>query len=180
MRSRTLSALLLAAALGLGLVTSGCGNDESDTSVTEGEPVELGGVSYNVSISRFLNPADPEDRAYLAGQKPLANDQQWFGVFMQLHNDAGTAQPVPSDFSVRDTQGNKYQPVPSQSVFALKLGGEIGPGADLPEPETAAAGGPIEGAMVLFLIDEGAIQNRPLTLEIPASNGQVGEVTLDI
>src|SRR5213083_2425315 len=108
MRSRSPSALLLAAALALGLMASGCGNDDSGTSVKEGEPVELGGVSYNVSISRFLNPADPEDRAYLAGQKPLPNDQQWFGVFMQVHNDGDTSQSLPSDFSVRDTQGNKY------------------------------------------------------------------------
>jgi hypothetical protein len=180
MRSRTLPAVLLAAALALGLVAGGCGSDTNETSVKEGEPVELAGVSYNVSISRFLNPADPEDRAYLEGQKPLPNDQQWFGVFMQVHNDGDTAQAVPSDFVVRDTQGNKFEPVPSDSVFALDLGGEIGPGADLPEPETAAAGGPIEGAMVLFLIDEGTIENRPLTLDIPSSSGEVGEVELDI
>jgi hypothetical protein len=34
--------------------------------------------------------------------------------------------------------------------------------------------------MVLFRIDGAAIQDRPLTLEIPSSGGSTGEVELDI
>ena len=34
--------------------------------------------------------------------------------------------------------------------------------------------------MVLFLIDEAAIEDRPLTLDIPSSTGPAGEVELDI
>ena len=62
------AALALAAALLVGVVLSGCNtNPESDLSVDEGQPVKLGDLLYNVEISRFLNPRDPEDRAYLAG-----------------------------------------------------------------------------------------------------------------
>jgi hypothetical protein len=50
----------------------------------------------------------------------------------------------------------------------------------LPEPESTAANGPIQGAMVLFLIDEGATELRPLILDIPSSTGSVGEIELDI
>ena len=34
--------------------------------------------------------------------------------------------------------------------------------------------------MVLFLIDEAATEDRPLTLHIPSSSGSTGEVELDI
>ena len=34
--------------------------------------------------------------------------------------------------------------------------------------------------MVLFLIDEAATEDLPLTLDIPSSAGSVGEVELDI
>jgi hypothetical protein len=56
----------------------------------------------------------------------------------------------------------------------------VPPDSQLPKPETVAAAGPIQGSMVLFLIDQAATDNRPLTLEIPASSGSTGEVELDI
>ena len=73
-------------------------------------------------------------------------------------------------------------PIPpsrSDSPYALEPGTELGPGDELPEPGTAAASGPIQGAMVLFLIDESATENRPLELKIPSPSGD-GRVELDI
>ena len=179
MRARTSLCVLLAAALGLGFVAAGCGDDDS-LEVEEGQPVELGDLSYNVSISRFLNPADPEDRAYLVGQPQLPDDEQWFGVFMQIENDGDHAQAISNDFVVKDTDDNEFRPIPSESLFALDLGSTIEPDRELPESETTAAGGPIEGAMVLFMIDTAATENRPLVLHITGADGEVGEVELDV
>jgi hypothetical protein len=180
MRSRILSALFAALSLGGLVLLAGCGADTSSLKVEEGEPVSLNGLSYNVSISRLLNPADPEDSAYLQGQKPLPDTKQWFGVFMQVHNSSGTPQQIPTDLVIRDTQGDEFHPVSSTSDFALQLGSTIQPGDQLPDPESPAANGPIQGAMVLFLIDQAAFENRPLTLEIPGPNGETGEVELDV
>jgi hypothetical protein len=178
MRARNaLCALLFAAALTLGLLAAGCGEEES-LDVIEGEPLELGDLSYNVSISRFLNPADLEDRAYLVGQPPLPDDKQWFGVFMEIEND-GDAQTISDDFAIRDTEDNEFRPVPSRSLFALELGAEIPHDGQLPEPETTAANGVIEGSMILFLIDNDATDNRPLVLYVGSPDG-VGEVELDV
>lgn len=175
------AALALAAALLVGVVLSGCNTDpESDLSVDEGQPVKLGDLLYNVEISRFLNPRDPEDRAYLAGQPPPPNDKLYLGVFMLIQNESDTAQEVPADFKVVDTEGTEFKPIPSNSLFALKLGGQVGGNDQLPEPESTAANGPIQGSMVLFLIDENATEDRPLTLHIPSSSGSTGEVELDI
>ena len=174
-------ASVLAAALVVGVLLSGCETSpESDLSVEEGQPMKLGDLLYNVQISRFLNPRDPEDEAYLAGQPPPPNNKLYLGVFMLIENEADTAQDVPADFKVVDTEGTEFTPIPSNSLFALELGGKVPGDEQLPEPESTAANGPIQGAMVLFMIDEATTEDRPLTLDIPSSAGSAGEVELDI
>ena len=169
------------AALALGIAVSGCDTaPENADQVVEGQGIKLGDMLYNVQITRILNPTDREDSAYLVGQDPLRPDEYYLGVFMAIENEGDASAQVASDFEIVDTIGDRFDPVPSKSLFALKLGGTLGPGDQLPEDETTAANGPIEGAMVLFRIDSSAIQDRPLTLEIPSSDGSTGEVELDI
>ncbi len=180
-KTRLGAIVVVVAASFVGLSLSGCGSDPGDTfSVNEGEAMQLGELVYNVQISRLLNPRDGEDKAYLVGQPPPPNDEFYLGVFMEIENQAGSLQRVPTGFKVVDTRGTEFKPVPSRSLFALDLGGKVTPNGALPEPETAAANGPIQGAMVLFLIDRAALEDRPLVLEIPSSTGSVGEVELDI
>jgi hypothetical protein len=175
------AALALAGALIVGLVLSGCGdNPDADLSVGEGQPLKLGDLVYNVQISRPLNPSDPEDKAYLADQPTPPNDKLYLGVFMQVENDGDTPQELPATMTVVDTAGGRFEPLPSQSLFALDLGGTVPGDRQAPDLESTAANGPIQGAMVLFLIDEGATELRPLTLEIPLPDGEAGEVELDI
>ena len=73
MPRRTRLVLPLLAALLLGLVAmtmSACGYSSDSKDVAEGEVVELGDLKYQVVFSRFLNPNDNEDSAYLVGQAP--------------------------------------------------------------------------------------------------------------
>ena len=181
LKTRLGAVLALVGALAVGLSVAGCGsNSENTLSVSEGEPMKLGNLLYNVQITRFLNPADGEDRGYLVGQPPPPNDKFYLGVFMQIHNEAGTPQRVPTDFRVVDTEGTTFKPLKSRSLFALHLGGQVMSNGQQPEPESPAANGPIQGAMVLFLIDRAAVEDRPLILDIPSSTGAVGHVELDI
>jgi hypothetical protein len=177
MRARLLAVAILSLAA---LVLAACGASNDELNVKEGEPVTLGDLRYNVTITRFLNPSDEEDRAYLLGQPPQANDKLYLGVFMQIENEGDSPQTIPTGFKVTDTQHNEYLPVKSRSAFALDLGGPIPPNGEVPELETAAARGPIEGGMVLFVIQDASTENRPLELEIPSSSGESGEVELDI
>ena len=175
------AAFALAAVLTGAALLSGCNTSpENARSADEGQAMKLGELLYNVQITRILNPADPEDKAYLAGQKPPSTDQYYLGVFMRVENDGDTSAQLASDFKVVDTVGDTFDPIPSKSLFALKLGDTIHPGDQLPEPGSTAASGPIQGGMVLFRITGAAIQDRPLTLEIPSSDGSTGKVTLDI
>lgn len=180
-RTRLGAVVVLTAALVAGFLLAGCDTNPEDTlSVDEGEPMQLGDLVYNVQISRILNPSDGEDSAYLVGQPPPPNNEFYLGVFMEIENQAGSVQRVPTAFRVVDTGETEFDPVPSHSLFALDLGGRVRPNGELPEPETTAANGPIQGAMVLFLIDRAALEDRPLVLHIPSSTGSVGDVELDI
>ena len=179
--TRLAVALLLLAAVVLAASMTGCGSDPEDTtSVSEGEPMKLGDLVYNIQISRFLNGEDPEDSAYLAGQGQPPSDQNYLAIFMTVKNEGDTSATVPTDFKIVDTAGTEYKPVQSKSNFALPLGGTVAANQTLPNSESTAASGPIQGAMVLFRISDQAIEDRPLTLDIPSSSGSPGEVTLDI
>lgn len=169
------------AAIALGLGFSGCNTDpEHTTHVSEGQGMQLGDLLYNVQITRILNPSDAEDKAYLVGQKPPGPNQYYLAVFMRIQNEGDSSTQVPTGFKVINTVGDTFNPIPSKSLFALGLGDTMHPGDELPEPESTAANGPIEGAMVLFRITGTTIQDRPLTLEIPSSAGPTGTVQLDI
>jgi hypothetical protein len=171
----------LVAALLVGLALSGCDtNPQATLHVDEGEGMQLGDLLYNVQISRFLNPNDAEDKAYMVGQPPPSKDEFYLAVFMQISNTSGASQQVPTGFRVVDTVGTEFKPLPSDSLFALDLGGKVPANGQLPEAETTAANGPIQGSMVLFRVDSAAVEDRPLVLDVPSSTGAVGHVELDI
>jgi hypothetical protein len=176
-RFRALAALLAVSALALPI--AGCGEEEPETDVPEGEPLELGEMHYDVQISRFLNPDAPDDAEYLEGAPPLEAGQQYFGVFMEIKNEGDEAGVVPSPFKIVDTRGNVFVQDELDNPFALDPGAPVEPDEVVPTPESPAASGPIEGALVLFSLEETAVEDRPLKLEVPGPDG-VGEIELDL
>ena len=163
------------------LGVAGCGNDlgkEAD----EGVPIQLGELKFNVQETRFLNPSQPDDKEYLEGQQlPTPAGKSYLGIFLTIHNSGDNPVRVPTnaDMSVVDTTGAAYQSIPSHTDFAAPLGSMLAPGGDIPVPGTAAANGPTQGALVLFLVDESLNENRPPKLEIDFA-GETGEITLDL
>jgi hypothetical protein len=158
-----------------------CGEEET-SEVVEGEPIELGELAINVQLTRFLNAADREDREYLVGEQvPAPAGEEYLAVFMSIENESDDAVELPGaeDFKVLDSTGTEYEPVEIESVFALPLGEEVPGDATIPEPDTAARSGPIQGSIVLFAVSEDISENRPLELEIDAG-GEQGTVVLDI
>lgn len=186
-RSLLASLLVLAlAAAAPAAVLAGCGSDddEEEEALVEGEPVEVGGLSYNVQLTRFLNPGDPEDAAYLAGEPPAPRGKVYLGVFMVVENEGSEPARVPYEMTVSDTRKLGYTPERSRSEYALDFGEPLAPEETLPEPGTTAAAGPIKGAMVLFLVPQDMTENRPVELAIPGKGGEFGlvygKVELDI
>ena len=107
--------LVLACAI-LALVAAGCGEKgENKDPVREGIATDLGGLDYNVFITRQLNPKDVEDRDYYNGPEeseacaakgtpPQLTPEErvqncptnLYGVFVQVCNETSDGAPRPA------------------------------------------------------------------------------------
>ncbi len=176
--------LLLLALLALGLLVVGvsaCGYESDSKSVAEGESVQLGELKYIVTFSRYLNPNDTEDAAYLVGQEEPPKGETYFGVFFEVQNESDEPQVLPSAVKITDVDDNEYEVLESESIFALPFDGEVEAEEQIPPLDTPAQQGSIQGSLALFLLPEEASENRPLTLHIPGGEDEEeAEVKLDL
>ena len=184
MRTRVATIIGLLAVLALAVPIAGCGEEEEEgvPEAVEGEPLELGGLLYNVSITRFLNPNITEDEAYLASAAEEPQGMSYLGVFLQIKNeeDEGEAVPSAASYSVVDASHRIFEPVELETEFTLDVGASVPPDGVIPEPDTVAAAGPTQGALLLFLVDDDVSEERPLELEIESAVGGTGLIELDI
>jgi hypothetical protein len=163
--------LLVAAAVLAALVFSACGNKKPldelgrKEAVREGLKVEMGGLTYNVYITRQLNTKDAEDRDYYRGESQPG--KTFYGVFMQVCNNSKKPLPAATEFTVTDTLGRVFYPteLPRDNLFAYQ-GGRVEPQNCIPVKNSAAASAPINGAMLLFELPLESTENRPLELDI--------------
>jgi hypothetical protein len=186
--------LLVPAVLAV-LVLSGCG--DSHTRVTTGTYageagkaapyLNVGPLLYQVQISRQLNPANPEDAAYLQGlsasERAIEPDQEWFAVFMQVYNTTNEAHPDSSDYTITDTQNNVYTPLPlsEENLYAYRPG-TVPANNQIPAAGTVADNSGPQGALLLFKIQIASLDNRPFELKItnPENPAESASVTLDV
>ena len=178
--------LLVTAALAL----SACGNKPQirTEGLTEGTYLNVGPLTYQVQISRQLNPHDIQDRSYLVGipaaQQGLKPDEVWFGVFLRVENETGLAHPPANDIQIVDTQEESFRPVPLNvtNLFAYRSTSQVPANEVVPLPDTPAFDTPIRGALVLFKLTLTSLGNRPLELHIVARTGrqQTGIIDLDV
>jgi hypothetical protein len=180
MSRRLTTALLLGLLLFLAGALAACGGEEEEGHAVEGQPLHLGELIYNVQITRFLNPDNAEDANYLEGQEPAGAGQDYLGVFIRILNEGEEPATIPEEFEIVDTRGNTFKALESESPFALEPGATIEPDGEYPPFDTPARSGPIKGAMLLFLVDEESIENRPIELEIPGADGEDGSIELDL
>jgi hypothetical protein len=190
--TRIRTSLILITLLIAAFALSACGSNKPVThGDNEGIYVNAGPLYYQVQLSRELNPQSVEDREYLAdlpaGTTPPAADEEWFGVWMRVENDTDRAHLAASQFAIVDTQGNRYQPIqlPQTNPFAyqaVSVQGKSGNGQPvLPDPDSAAGTGPVQGALLLFKLRTSVYSNRPLDLEItPPEGGTPSSVELDL
>jgi hypothetical protein len=160
------------------LAATGCGN-KTDTAIigeTEGIYVTVDELTYQVQISRILNPASTEDQAYLVGlpegEEP-SPEEVWFGIFMRVENETDEALPAAEDFRIVDTQETEFEPVElDQEINSFGYEPRtIPPGELLPAANSAASDSTIQGALVLFKLEVQSLYNRPLELVIESSRG---------
>jgi hypothetical protein len=175
-------ALLALAAVALALVVAACGEEEfAKTHVNEGEPIELGDLHFNVQLTRFLNPNDAEDAAYLKGEPAAPPGESYLGVFMEVKNKGNHDITLPStqEMKVIDTTDATYEPLEVETVFGFPFDQSLKEGESVPAPDSPAAEGPINGSVAIFLVSDRVSENRPLELELLA-DGEKGTVELDL
>lgn len=168
------------ALLVLGLGTAACGYKSDEEHVAEGESVYLGDLQFNVIFSRYLNPADTEDAAYLVGQPEPPKGETYFGVFLLVQNEENEPLPLPATATITDVDHQEYELVESESLYAFPFGTEVEEQEQIPVLDSTPQQGPIEGSLALFLLPEAASENRPLTLHLANDEGDEVEIELDL
>lgn len=165
------------------------GNKVSHPKVADGEQiyVNAGNVTYQVQITRELNPFATEDRQYLAGvsapQLTLAPDQLWFGVFLWAKNQTNSRVRTSDTFTITDSAGDLYRPIAVDSTVNeyAWTAQTLEPQGTQPGPGTTAFYGPTQGGLVLFKLNDSVYSNRPLTLQIYApGQPRPSRVSLDL
>jgi hypothetical protein len=176
-------------ALGAALALAGCGNKIEVRTVgeTEGLYIDVGELKYQVQVSRIINPDDIEDRQYVTGLPggtlPPKGDEAWFGVWLRVQNTTSKQTFDPAeDFEIVDTQENTFEPIELEGNPFAYTPEPLGPNTVLPNSESPAGQGPIQGSLLLFKLTTEALQNRPLEFKItsPENPDDVGIVDLDV
>jgi hypothetical protein len=192
-RSLRLPLLLAVGALAVGV--SGCGIEHrtNQSGVTQdelsagGEPYFWAGpVTYQVQVSRQLNPYDTDDVQYLAGvngAQDLTAQQLWYGVFLWAKNQTNRYVTTADTFKLVDSAGQVFTPTPLNSSinpFAWTAQ-SLAPDAIEPADNSVASNGSPGGGLILFKLNQTVYSNRPLTLEVFApGSSKPSMVSLDL
>jgi hypothetical protein len=171
------------------LVVVGCGSGTgvATTAETEGLYLDINGLKYQIQMSRYMNPADIEDREYFIGlsegtAQPRA-DETFFGVWVRVQNVSDQTRPSATTWEIHDTLDNVYRPIPVDTEINpfVYQPQDVPPGAVLPKPSTAAGQGPTQGLLLIFKLKTDSLQNRPLELRFGNGGGsQTGTYDLDV
>lgn len=182
---------ILACTLPLAIGLAACGHKQAHPTVADannnGGYVDAGPLTYQLEISRVLNPYGTEDSQYVkglpAGTPPLTATQVWYGVFFWAKNQTDKPQTTTDNFVILDTEQNKYYPVklnPAENPYAW-TSQTLQPLGVEPGPDTTASFGPTQGGLLLFRLNTSAYANRPLTLYIlGSSNQRLANISLDL
>jgi hypothetical protein len=148
---------------------SACGSQKEpgvDEPAREGLAIDVGGVNYNVYLTRELNLKITPDSDYYHG-KPAAKGHALYGVFIKACNDGTKRLKTASTFTVEDNQGNEFEPIElaKDNAFAYHPT-SLGEGDCFPASGSVAQFGPTAASMLLFDFPLKNTENRPLLLKI--------------
>lgn len=126
---------------------------------------DVAGITYNVILSRELNPADAEDQSYITREAPPGSG--YFGVFFRACNEDSKPHTTASDFTVRNSLGETFKPVglSPENNFAYRPR-QLNPGQCIPEKGSIASQGPTNGSLIVFQLPFAAIEDTPINLDV--------------
>jgi hypothetical protein len=190
---------IIVCALALALAATACGSSKHASSKpgqltghevgnleNDGSYIQAGPITYQLEVSRELNPYSIQDGPYVkglpAGYAPPNANQLWYGVFLWAKNQHHKTYRTSDNFEIVDTQGNTYYPIKLNSALnpwawqATTLPYEgVYPGENSVQSE-----GESQGGLLLFKLNISAYANRPLTLYVLNPHGtKLGSISLD-
>src|SRR3954454_7452279 len=138
---------------------------------SEGTLLAVGPLTYQVQLSREMNPALIQDHDWIhdlaPGTTPPSADQEWFGIWLQVSNQTSRPHHSATSFKITDTAGNVFRPVRIAENNLLAYHPTVVPAQSLlPLADSIAYRSDTQGELLLFKLDYGAYQNRPLNLHI--------------
>jgi hypothetical protein len=174
-------------ALGVAIGLAACGQENQPTSLlNNGVYITAGPITYQLQVSRELNPFLVEDKQYLAGlpagTTAATRNELWYGVFLWAKNQSDREQRTADTFTIVDSNGDRFSPIkldPAVNGYAWTQQ-ILSPAGVEPAPNTTASFGPTQGGLLLFKLPNSVYSNRPLTLEIFPPGGGRGEISLDL
>ncbi len=145
-----------------------------------------GPVTYQVQVSRQLNPFNYSDVQYLAGVKnaqQLGPNQFWFGVFLWAKNQTSRYVRSADKFRLFASDGQIFYPVKlNANVNPFAWTSQVlGPNGTEPADGSIPASMSTMGDLVLFDLPESVYSNRPLMLQVYTPGGsKPSDVSLDL
>jgi hypothetical protein len=190
---------ILACALAVAFAVTACGSSkhapskpgvltghEVGNEVNDGSYIQAGPITYQLEVSRELNPYSIQDAPYVKGlptgfPAPTAN-QLWYGVFLWAKNQHHKAYRTADNFKIVDTQGVTYYPIklnPALNPYAWTS--QLLPyEGTYPVQDSVQSEGESQGALLLFKLNSSAYADRPLTFYILDHHGRkLGSISLD-
>ena len=189
MRARRLVLLLSALVLAAGL--SACGHKQAHPTLADannnGGYIDAGPLTYQMEISRELNPYSTEDSSYVKGlppgTTPPSASELWYGVFLWAKNQTHHDYTTLDNFEITDSSGDTYYPLkldPNVNEFAWTPQ-TLAPNQIEPGPDTVASHGSTQGGLLLFKLPTTVYSNRPLTLWLLGSGSKkLGSISLGL
>lgn len=156
---RAVAAVLVA----LVLAVAACGEERESGPADPGETVTVGGISYDVELSRQLNPRIQPDKTLYIGAEPPPG-QALVGVFLRACNRSdqpgrSAALELRDEITDRTFAAERGNVDPAHAYEPARLE----PGQCLPRAASPARD---EGALAVFKVPVGVFRDRQLVLLI--------------
>ena len=175
-------------AFGLVVGLAACGQvGQPVSTLNNGVYITSGPITYQLQVSRELNPYLTEDSQYVsglpAGAGAVGPNQLWYGVFLWAKNQTKHPELTAHSFDIVDSSDHRYYPVRLNSELNAYAwtSQKLPPTGQEPKLNTTASFGPTQGGLLLFKLPTTVYSTRPLTLEIfPPGGGKTGDISLDL
>ena len=152
------------------------GNGEKQSSQIpasiQGPQVTLDGLTYNVTAIRFLDRNRPADAPYLVNKDAPPKGITYIGIWLKVYNPTHKALPIAPGYLLEPTKATDQTQMQQSSESPYSLIDTFVPARGVvPVPGSSEAAGPTPGGLLLYWLNNRAIDKQPFRLVIHTGTG---------